>query len=97
MDQNIPVGCEICKIFSNSSRLKILLSLKKQSQTVSELVKITKLSQSVVSQHLGILRLKNIVTTKKDGAWVTYSLKYPEIMSAFDIMREVTKKIRRVF
>ncbi len=94
MVQEIPLSCEICKIFSNPSRLKILLSLKEQPQTVSDLVKITKLSQSVVSQHLSILRLRHIVSTIKKGSWVTYSLKYPEIISAFEIMREVTKKIR---
>ena len=87
-------NCEICKIFSNSSRLKILLALKDKSQTVSKLVELTGLSQSVVSQHLSILRLKKIVHTEKKGSWVRYSLKYPEIMSAFEIMRKVTKKIQ---
>ena len=51
------------------------------------------MSQSVVSQHLAILRNKNIVESEKKGAWIIYKLSYPEIMDAFDIMRGVTKKI----
>jgi DNA-binding transcriptional ArsR family regulator len=86
--------CEICKIFSNSSRVKILLTLRNKPQTVSSIVKKTNLSQSVVSQHLAILRNKEIVEDSKEGSWITYKIKYPEIMDAFDIMRKVTKKIK---
>jgi len=85
--------CEICKIFSNASRVEILVALRNNPQTVSAIVKNTGLNQSVVSQHLAILRNKNIVETEKKGSWVTYKIKYPEIMNAFNIMRGVTKKI----
>ena len=85
--------CEICKVFSNPSRLKILIALRNNTLNVSDIVKQTGLNQSVVSQHLAILRNKNLVETDKMGAWVTYRLKYPEIMKAFDIMKGVTKKI----
>ena len=86
--------CEICKIFSNTNRLEILLVLREKPHTVSDIVKQTGLNQSVVSQHLAILRNKEIVDTNKNGAWITYKLKYPEIMKAFDIMRGVIKKIK---
>ena len=85
--------CEICKIFSNASRVEVLLALRKNPQTVSAIVEKTGLPQTVVSQHLAILRNKNIVRTDKKGSWITYEIKYPEIMNAFDIMRGITKKI----
>ncbi|MBU0615276.1 MAG: metalloregulator ArsR/SmtB family transcription factor [Nanoarchaeota archaeon] len=85
--------CEICKVFSNGSRVNILLALRDKPCTVSELIEKTGLNQSVVSQHLAILRNKSIVEAEKNGAWITYRLKYPEIMKAFDIMREIAKKI----
>jgi ArsR family transcriptional regulator len=56
-------------------------------------VKQISIPQSVVSQHLAILRNKNIVESEKKGAWIVYKISYPEIMDAFDIMRGVTKKI----
>jgi ArsR family transcriptional regulator len=87
--------CEICKIFTSGSRVDVLLALKKAPLTVSEIVTETELNQSVVSQHLAILRNKNLVETKKKGAWLTYRILYPEIMDAFDIMKKVAKKIQR--
>ncbi len=86
--------CEVCKIFSNPSRLQILLALRNGPLTVSKIIEKTGLSQSVVSQHLSMLRGRRIVETTRDGAWITYSLRFPELMNAFDIMRDVAKKTR---
>jgi ArsR family transcriptional regulator len=93
MNQSSNKQCEICKIFSNANRIDILVALRDNPKTVSEIVKKTSIPQSVVSQHLAILRNKNIVEAEKKGAWITYKIKFPEIMDAFDIMRGVTKKI----
>jgi ArsR family transcriptional regulator len=86
--------CEICKIFSNPYRLKILIALRSRPKTVTELQESIKMSQSVVSQHLSIMRAKGILETERKGAFIQYSIKYPQIMEAFDIMRYITKKIR---
>jgi DNA-binding transcriptional ArsR family regulator len=88
--------CEMCKIFSNGSRVGILLALREKALTVTEITDRTGLSQSVASQHLAILRNKGVLDYEKSGSWITYKLKYPEIMDAFDIMRGVTNKISGV-
>lgn len=93
MKQSSNKQCEICKIFSNANRIDILVALRDNPKTVSEIVKQISIPQSVVSQHLAILRNKNIVESEKKGAWIVYKISYPEIMDAFDIMRGVTKKI----
>ncbi len=87
--------CELCKIFSTPSRLKILLNLRDKRLTVSEIVKKTKLRQSLVSQQLSILRSKNILTTEREGKFIYYKIKYPEIMKAFDLMKIVLEKSKR--
>ncbi len=86
--------CEVCKVFSNPNRLGILLALREGSRTVSEIVKETGASQSVISQHLSMMKARGIVTSQRKGAYIQYSIKYPEIMDAFDIMRAVTDKIQ---
>jgi DNA-binding transcriptional ArsR family regulator len=93
MKNTTKTQCEICKIFSTTARVEILFTLKDSSKTVSDIVQETGLSQSVVSQHLAILRNKQIVDYDKKGSWVTYSLKYPEIINAFEIIRKITKKL----
>jgi ArsR family transcriptional regulator len=87
--------CEVCKIFSNPFRLKILIALRNGPKSVTELIERANASQSVISQHLSVMRLKGILGTERKGAFVNYNLIYPEIMDAFDIMKKVTQKINR--
>lgn len=86
--------CEICKIFSNSSRLKVLLSLRGKSLSVNEIVEKTSLPQSVVSQHLSMMKARKIVECEKKGNFVHYKISYPEILDAFDIMKKIRSKIK---
>ena len=95
MKVNYDIQCEMCKIFSNSNRMRILIALRKKTKTVSELIKITDLPQSVVSQHLSIMYNKGILKTEKIGSFIKYKLKYPKVMKAFDMMKEVTKKAKK--
>lgn len=80
---------DLCKMLSNPTRLKILEELKEDEKRVGELVDSTGLSQSNVSQHLGELRKRDLVESRKDGASVYYKIKYPRIMDACEIVKEV--------
>lgn len=80
---------DICKIFSNAKRLEILNALRKGEKTVSELSKITKLSQTNLSQHLSVLRHRKVVIARKDGRNTYYRISNPKIIKACDLMREV--------
>ena len=83
---------EICKTLSNPKRLEIINSLRNKERTVSELVKLAKISQSNISQHLSILRQNKIVSTKRNGKNIYYKLAYPEMIKACDIMRDILLK-----
>ena len=65
---------DLLKLISERSRLQILHLLQKGEYCVCELMKETKLSQSLISHHLKDLKDINIVTDRKDGKWVYYSL-----------------------
>jgi DNA-binding transcriptional ArsR family regulator len=62
------------KGLGNSSRYKILESLLRGHKTVGELVKVIKLSQPAVSQHLKTLKSSNLVTDQRHGQEVFYSV-----------------------
>lgn len=64
----------LLKIVSENSRLQILCILQKDEHCVCELIKETKLSQSLISHHLKDLKDANLVSDRKDGKWVHYSL-----------------------
>ena len=83
------IHAEICKVFSNSTRLEILNLLRDKELSVTGLIEKTKLSQANISQHLSIMKSKDIVTSNRKGKNVYYKLTNPKIIKAFDIVREV--------
>ena len=52
---------------------------EKEKITVTEIYVNLRLEQSVVSQHLAILRRAGIVITKREGKFIFYSLNYKRI------------------
>mgnify|MGYP001592509505 CR=1 FL=1 len=83
---------EICKTLSNPKRLEIINLLRNKERNVNELVKLVKISQSNISQHLAILRQNKIVSTKRKSKSIYYKLAYPEMIKACDIIRKILFK-----
>lgn len=80
---------EISKTLANPLRIALLHVLKDGEKTVNELVGIIGASQSNISQHLALMRQRQIVKTRKQGSTVYYRVSSPKISQACDIMREV--------
>ena len=89
MKELYEIHAEICKVFSNSTRLEILNLLRDEEMSVTELIEKTKLSQANISQHLSIMKSKGIVISDRKGKNIYYKLSNPKIVKAFDIIREV--------
>ncbi|HLD42766.1 MAG TPA: metalloregulator ArsR/SmtB family transcription factor [Candidatus Nanoarchaeia archaeon] len=90
------IHAEMCKVFSNSTRLEILNLLRDKERSVTELIEKTKLSQANISQHLSIMKSKGIVASSRKGKNIYYKLTNPKIIKAFDIIREVlTERLRQ--
>jgi|WetSurMetagenome_2_1015567.scaffolds.fasta_scaffold19091_4 ArsR family transcriptional regulator, virulence genes transcriptional regulator len=80
---------EISKTLAHPLRLAILHNLKGGEKTVNQLTQIIGASQSNISQHLAILRQRQIVKTRKDGTNIYYRVASPKISQACDMVREV--------
>jgi ArsR family transcriptional regulator len=80
---------KILKSLAQPKRLMILDHLHGGEKSVGELVGLLGLPQSNVSQHLAALRAGDIVTTRREGNTVYYSLVDPRIVRACDIFHEV--------
>ncbi|MBI5361158.1 MAG: helix-turn-helix transcriptional regulator [Planctomycetes bacterium] len=80
---------EMCKVFTSAKRLEVINALRNGEKSVGILVKELRISQANLSQHLGILREKGVVKTRREGTTVFYSLAFPKIIKAFDIIREM--------
>jgi ArsR family transcriptional regulator len=80
---------DISKTLAHPLRLAILHLLKEGEKTVNELTETLGASQYNVSQHLALMRQRQIVKTRKAGAAVYYRLASPKIGQACDMVREV--------
>lgn len=65
---------EFLKIISEENRLKILCILRKDKKCVCEIWRHLKLSQNLTSHHLKALKDFNLISSKKDGLKVFYSI-----------------------
>ena len=63
------------KVMSHPERLLMLCRMDEGEVSVTELVALTGLSQSGVSQHLALLRAEDIVNVRIDAQTRWYSLK----------------------
>ncbi|HLD15966.1 MAG TPA: metalloregulator ArsR/SmtB family transcription factor [Candidatus Nanoarchaeia archaeon] len=89
MKELYEIHAEMCKVFSNPTRLEILNLLRDKELSVTELIKKTKLSQANISQHLSIMKSKGIVISDRKGKNIYYRLTNPKIIKAFDIIKEI--------
>jgi ArsR family transcriptional regulator len=80
---------DICKTLSDAKRLMILHELRGEEVPVGQLVSRLNLPQSNVSQHLAIMRERGIVSARRDGTTIYYSLANPKIGEACDLVQEV--------
>lgn len=70
-------------------RIRILETLIHGDRAVRELQQTLGLDQPVVSQQLAVLRNQGIVTSKKKGLSVRYSLRDPAIGELLDVARRI--------
>jgi ArsR family transcriptional regulator len=56
------------------TRVRIITALRQGELCVCELVDALEISQSTLSTHLQVLRQTDMVTTRKEGRWIYYSL-----------------------
>lgn len=79
----------ICKGLADPKRLLILNALRSSEMSVTELCDTLDLPQANISQHLGVLRDRGMVTARRDGQWIYYSLASVKIIQAIDLLREM--------
>ena len=73
------------KALSDPARLRLVVLLKQGELCVCQLELALKLSQTNVSRHLAILRQAGMVTDRRDGRWVYYSLVEPTSADLQDV------------
>lgn len=88
-DSDISKAARSLKAMSHPLRLKILCVLGTHAISVQDIVDQVGTSQSNVSQHLSILREKNILGCKKEANRVYYFIDDDRMLLLIKMMRDV--------
>ncbi|QLE53314.1 helix-turn-helix transcriptional regulator (plasmid) [Nostoc sp. C057] len=80
---------DLFKVLSNPVRIQILDTLRTGEKSVNDIAECLKLEASSVSQQLAVLRSRNLVTSRKQGNYVFYSIRDPAIFQILDAALEV--------
>jgi DNA-binding transcriptional ArsR family regulator len=78
---------EFFQALAHPTRIAIVEQLRNGELSAGELIERLGIEQANASQHLAVLRAKNIVINRKTRNQVFYSVRHPLIIEVLDIMR----------
>lgn len=89
MHQNAEQAARLLKTLANPGRLMILCHLLKQECTVGEIEEQVGLSQSALSQHLARMRGESLVTARREGQNMIYSVTDARVRAMIEALYDV--------
>jgi len=89
MAQQAQVAANFLKALAHEGRLLILCYLSSGEKSVTELENLLGSRQAAVSQQLARLRLEGLVTCRRDGKTIYYSLGDPRAERTIGLMYEM--------
>ncbi|HSV78375.1 MAG TPA: metalloregulator ArsR/SmtB family transcription factor [Ramlibacter sp.] len=79
-------ACALLKVLSNPDRLLILCYLSRGEARVGELEEALAIQQPTLSQQLTVLRDEQLVTTRREGKNIYYSLASGEALAVIETL-----------
>ncbi|MCK4661463.1 MAG: helix-turn-helix transcriptional regulator [Bacteroidales bacterium] len=83
--EQLEYAANMLKAIAHPMRIKIVSYLEDGNKlTVTEIHDLLKIEQSTTSHHLGILKDKGVLTSKREGKNTYYSLKHERLSNIVD-------------
>jgi DNA-binding transcriptional ArsR family regulator len=89
MQASADVVVNVLKSIANTDRLIILCHLAQQELNVSQIEQITDIKQPTLSQQLMMLRKSDMVSTRREGKQIFYSIKDQHILSVLTTLQRL--------
>ncbi|MEO8386306.1 MAG: metalloregulator ArsR/SmtB family transcription factor [Betaproteobacteria bacterium] len=80
--------CAMLKTLANPDRLLLLCQISQSECCVSDLEEALDIHQPTLSQQLGVLREEGLVSTRRDGKRIYYSVASAEAMAVMQVLYE---------
>ena len=87
--RNARSASDFLKVLSHENRLLLLCLLAEKERSVGELENLLAMSQSSVSQQLARLRYDSLVTTRRDGKTIFYSIANENVRSVIALIYDI--------
>jgi len=84
---------EFFKTLSHPLRIRVLELLSEREHSVGELLRAIDIEASNLSQQLAVLRRAGLVTTRKEGSAVYYSLVSTQIADLMGVARSILTSV----
>ena len=84
---------DVYSAFGSAVRTRLMMCLADQPKTVTELMRVCKLGQSAVSQHLNKLREARMVKVAREGRARIYELRYPQAAVISKLLLALDKEV----
>jgi ArsR family transcriptional regulator len=78
---------EIFQALAHPTRIAIVEALRDGEMSAGQLIEELGLEQANASQHFAVLRSKQIVSNRKEGNQVFYSLRDPVLVEVLDTLK----------
>lgn len=81
-------ACALLKVLANPDRLLLMCELSRGDANVGELEIRLGIRQPTLSQQLGVLRESGLVSTRRDGKSIFYSIASQEAIAVMAVLYE---------
>ena len=91
---DIKKAAMILRALNHQLRQQLIKTIHENKMTtVTQIYIKLRLDESVASQHLAILRKAGIVSTKRDGKYIYYTLNYSRISTINELAKNLGRKL----
>lgn len=94
MEELAAKQAQLCNVFGHSKRILILRLLRKQESSVGEIADKIGTSLQNTSQHLRLMKDRNIVQSRREGHVVYYRIAENEIMERFTCLFNLPLRLK---
>jgi ArsR family transcriptional regulator len=79
---------DVCQALAHPTRIAVLEALRDGELTAGTLVERLQVEQANLSQHLAVLRTKQVVVNRKVGNQVFYAVRDPILIHVLELLRQ---------
>jgi ArsR family transcriptional regulator len=91
-NNEVPLLADFLRIISEENRLKIICFLQSGEQCVCDIWQFLKLPQNLISHHLKVLKDFGLISSRKEGLNVYYSINEEELSKNKKFLNKILSK-----